>query len=364
MLLYWVIFIILLLFSWIEINDHKNKRILHGILVVIIIFFSILGAIRWETGTDWLSYLNAFKRITTWNSMFLPENIEFETGFLLLNLLTRNISTEYTFCLAVQSIIIFVFIYKGLKEESLLPIFSLWIYFTMSLAGIFFVRQTIALSILLYATKYIHLKEKKKFITWVIVAGLFHRTAFVYLLAYYCYDWKFSWSKMTLYMIASLFVGLFMSRLILMALTMFNFGIVTAKITAYLLLAGDDNSTIYSTTGTIIRAAFNRGLIFVLYWAFLKNQRKQNKVVNGLININFVGVCLYFLFAPVALSLARITAYFDLVQILIFPYFFVKQQYTQRAIIFSIITMYSIFRLFVALSAHPDAYIPYKSIFA
>lgn len=361
---YYLIFIVLSSLSWLTIIDCGNKRLYSTSFISVLIIFALFGAIRWETGTDWLSYLNLFNRTSDWDDLFILENIEFETGFIILNLFSHYICTSYSLCLTIQSAIIFFLLYKSLQQQSILPLVSLFIYFSMSLAGIFFVRQTIALVILLYATKYIYNRKLWHFITYIFIASLFHRTASIYILAYMCCNWKLSWSQMIIILGGAAILGTFSSKLILGTIGSVNLGVFSGKLNAYLLMGAEDNSTIYSTAGTLIRATINRGLIFIMFWLLIKNKKENDPIVNGLINIYFVGACLYFILAPVALSLARVTAYFDIVQVLIIPYFFIKHKIPERAIVFVIIFIYSAFRLYVALTSHPDAYIPYKTIFS
>lgn len=364
MALYFTIFFILTFFAWVQINDSRNRAVFRSLLIVTLIIFAALSAFRWESGTDWEPYIELFKRVNYWSDIFEIVNIEFESGFLALNLLSHKLSSSYTLCLLLQSCIIFLFLYKSLQKESISPFCSLMIYFSMSVAGIFFVRQTIALSILLYSTQYIVSRRFKTFLLFIFLASLFHRTAWFYLLAYPTYCWHLSWKRIVIMLLCCIVMGLTSSRLLLMILGNMDLGIVGGKLNAYLTMGSDDNSTIYSTTGTILRATFNRGILFFFYWAFLKKLRATNAYLNGLININVVGACLYFLLAPVALSLARVTAYFDIIQILIIPFFFLDKRIANRAVNFSVIVVYSLFRLYVALSAHPGAYIPYKSIFS
>lgn len=362
MLLYIFIFVLLAFFSWFQIIDAGNKSFYARVFSLFILAFLLLGGLRWDTGTDWDQYLNAFYGTKTLYDIFEIHNFEFETGFLLLNWFSHLIADNYTACLMVQAIIIFILLKYALEQQSIYPILSLLIYYSMSLAGIFFVRQTIAMTMLLFATKYIFERDKKKFIIWVLIAMMFHRTSVFYLIAYWCYNWRIGWAKMCVMFVFSIFAGLMLAKIVLTLLGSLDLGIVSLKINAYMKSGEDDNYTIYSTMGTIIRAAFNRCVLFFMYWLFLKNTRKVNPMINCLININIIGACMYFALAPIALSLARVTAYFDIVQILIIPYFFFHRKLGERALIFTIVILYSMLRLYVALTSYTDAYIPYKSV--
>lgn len=365
MTLYWTIFGVISFSAFLDICSNKNKfntAVLNTIFISCLCVLLILSSIRWETGTDWPTYLEAFNRTTDWEDLISIENLEFESGFLVLNIIAHWVGNSYNTALFLQGLIIYIFMYLSFKEESPLPIVSLMIYYSMSLAGMFFVRQTIAILILLYATKYIISGQLKKFILVVIIASLFHRTSLLYLPAYWIYSKQWKWRTLWILMLASIVLGLGISKVILKYIASLDLGIVSIKLMAYLDLGNEDNSTIYSTTGIILRGAVNRGLLFLMYWFFLRKKRSHDPIINGLININFLGCVLFCLTSPIALSLSRVTSYYDMAQVIIFPYILIKMNLKNRLILFPILLLYSSFRLYTALTSYSGAYVPYKSI--
>lgn len=158
MILYFFIFFLLLSGALLEIISN-NKKFSQSTFTFFIFCFFILSFIRWETGTDWTPYYDVFKSIEIpWET--LTDYLHgFEPGFMILYNIAKSISDSYTIMLLTEAIILYFCIYYFIKAHSFYPILSLLIYYSMSFAGIFFVRQNIAMAILLCSLKYIY--EKK-----------------------------------------------------------------------------------------------------------------------------------------------------------------------------------------------------------
>lgn len=363
MLFYWSIFVLLALFAYLEVIC-KRVRFFDGLFAFFVFFFFVLSFIRWETGTDWDSYLSAFNRIRIPWEQFGSKEEKMEIGFQFLNQFPKWIYNDYTLCLFVQAVFVFSFLYFSLMRQSIYPLLSLFIFLSMSFAGIFFVRQTIAMAIVLYSYKYLIHRNKRFFIALVIFASLFHRSAFVFLVAYPLSKLHLEWKTITLYIILSMSLGTVLMSLMLSCLSMFDLGIISQKIAYYSDLGESDNSTIYSTTSIIIRGGLNRTFLLLLYYLYLRYRRLNNSVINVLINIQFIGILLYFVLSPISLTLNRVVVYFDIAQILIIPYVFrYNKGIANKSAAFLIFMLYSIFRYYTALVKYDDAFIPYKTIF-
>jgi len=138
-------------------------------------------------------------------------------------------------------------------------------------------------------------------------------------------------------------------------------GIISAKVNAYLDAGTDDNATTFSTTGVLIRGLINRAFLIIVYLSILNNERKNNVILNGLINLNILGIILYVILTPIAFSLGRITAYFDILQIFIIPYLFINSSLKTKCNLLFLLSLYLGLRLYTAIAAFPEEYIPYKT---
>lgn len=361
MLLYYFIFIILLFLAYIEILSN-NKRFSQGFFFFIIIIFFILSFIRWETGTDWDNYYFPFQRIKIpWESL-TDEYSNFELGMMFLYNLAKTLSNSYTMMLFIEGLILYSTLSYAITKYSIYPIFSILMYYTMSLAGIFFVRQNIAMCILLCAIPYIINRKFIKFCLVVIIASLIHRTALFFLIAYPLFYKYYDLKRILFLLIFFTIIGIAIGKILIIYLSSLNLGIITAKLNAYLLAGSNESYTTYSATSVLIRGLINRSFLIVLYLSILEKYRIKDKILNGFINLNLLGVIFYVILTPISFSLGRITAYFDIIQIFILPYLLKKSNYYTKHIFLIILTLYLGFRLFIIISSFPDEYIPYKTI--
>ncbi|MDR1129679.1 MAG: EpsG family protein, partial [Prevotellaceae bacterium] len=119
--------------------------------------FIILGGIRWKVGTDWYSYIFFFEI----NSSFADfmSSMTFEPGYALLNYISKAICNDYSVFLFILAFFTVLLKARPLYFFSTFPIFSLLIYFSFYLGDIAAVRQSLAISILVFSTFYI--VEKK-----------------------------------------------------------------------------------------------------------------------------------------------------------------------------------------------------------
>lgn len=233
----------------------------------------------------------------------------------------------------------------------------------MSLAGIFFVRQTIAMSILLHSLIYIKNRNFLFFFLIVIIATLIHRTAIIFLITYPLFYRHFKLRQIFLIICLTLFLGLFFNRFIINILSNLNLGIISAKINVYLSLGSDESYTTYSSTTVLLRGLLNRLFLIGIYLIILNKIRKNNPFLNGLINLNLLGVILYVLLTPISFSLGRVSVYFDIIQIFILPYLIKYSNKPTRKLLLIFLTLYLGLRLYTIVSSYPEAYIPYKTIF-
>lgn len=362
MILYFFIFFIILILSILEIlsNNKKFSRFSFG--SVIFIFF-ILSFIRWETGTDWEGYYNYFKTIKIPWSYIFDDSSGFELGYVILNHLAISISDSYTIMLFIEGAILYSFLYVSIPKLSYYPVFSILIFYSMSLGGVFFVRQNIAMTILIYSVIQIINKRKASFIVLVLLATMIHRTSIIFLLAYPIFYKQYSFKKILLYTIVSIVIGIIFSRLLLSLIGNLGLGMISAKINAYLDMGSEENYTTFSTTGILIRGLINRLFLIAIYMYMLNKKRTDDFILNGLINLNLFGIILYSTLTPIAFSLGRVSAFFDILQIFILPYLFKGCSLRTKESLFILISIYLLFRLYTAIAAFPEEYIPYKTFF-
>lgn len=362
MILYLFIFFVALILAILEILSN-SKKFSNLFFTLIILIFFILSFIRWETGTDWEAYYNYFKTIEVpWNHIF-DDNSGFELGYVILNHLAKSVSDSYTIMLLIEGIILYLFTYISIPKLSHYPIFSVLTFYSMSLGGIFFIRQTIAMSILTYSVVQIINKRKTTFIVLVILATLIHRTSIIFLLAYPIFYKQYSLKRILLLIFISITIGFIFSKLLLIFIGNLGLGFISAKINTYLDAGSEENYTTFSSTGVLIRGLINRSFLIFIYMYMLNKIRANDIILNGLINLNLFGMILYTILTPIAFSLGRLSAFFDILQIFILPYLFKNHSLRTKGSLLTLISIYLLFRLYTAVAAFPDAYIPYTTFF-
>lgn len=137
-----------------------------------------VSAIRFEVGTD---YFFAYLK----NYYVRNIAVSFEPAFGGLYKLLKLFSAHYQWIFIISSALISFFVFTAIYQQSSNPALSIFLYVasTYYFIGMNAVRQFCAMSICLYAMKYLASKNNWwKYTGWVIIASLFHRTSLVMLL--------------------------------------------------------------------------------------------------------------------------------------------------------------------------------------
>lgn len=145
-----------------------------------ILLISLLSGIRWATGTDWAPYYIFYTANQTLSDFI--GYFQFEIGFKLLVWFFSFLNVPYSgwlFLLAFFSL--------SLK---FLPIINrpyvlvcFIVLFGATMADIFPVRQSLAISVVIYSARYLVNRRLLPFSALVLVASTLHVTAIVFLLA-------------------------------------------------------------------------------------------------------------------------------------------------------------------------------------
>ena len=177
-------FIVSALLMWYG-TERKNKVMIGlGLLAPILI-----GGLRFGVGTDFGNYVTIYNNLShlSLDQYFALQSIDMEIGFYLLMKLSNFITSNYVFMFVASSFLTVLFFYLGLrrfnvKHSAIVYFLFLTISFPFSLNG---VRQAIAVSICFYAFSFIMQRQWKRYITWVVVASLFHQSALILLPFYF-----------------------------------------------------------------------------------------------------------------------------------------------------------------------------------
>ncbi|MBU3207628.1 EpsG family protein [Clostridium algidicarnis] len=313
--MYYLIFIILSIFSFLEIfGKNKNDK---GFLIIFLVLASVL-MLRYGQGTDYFGYklvydFFGFNLDEIIKNFISSPNIKREILFDLSIYLFKTLKLSYEVFVGVLSLFMMRCLYKFIMKFSKYKYITLFIFYTTY--WLYFdsgIRQGIAISILLgYTTFYILENKNFKALISILIASLFHTSIIIFL--------------------PILLIGkrkVFNTKVVII-LSIVSFTLAYTKIPIMLstLLPGNIEYRlsyyIIDTSGNIL-ALMNRTLVFILITVmnkFIKKEIKQSPK-DLFLNIFFVGFILYCLLFNQPLLAGRIGTYFRIFEIIIIPNLF------------------------------------------
>lgn len=352
------IFVIIFFFSALEVFGLKsNQR--KVIFLLISLFLFILSFIRWETGTDWAAYIDFFYHLP-------PFGVEtnFEPLYACLNYIGDFMFGSYTGVLLLCGIIIFSLQTVTIEKLSVLPITSLFVLWGSSLGNVFFIRQTIASAILFFSLIFIIKKKFIPFALLVIIATYFHYSSIIFLPAWWIYRLNLSKRQLIIIFIIALAVSTLVT-LILNYIGGLLGGIIQYKLNVYLDNTGEDSlqGADYSLGFMLLKGLLNKAIILIP--AIILKDRIQAifRPYNGILNLYWLGAIVYFITAPISLVLVRLSFPYDMTCYLILPLLIYSIKGQLKYIAFSIMTLYLMMRMMIAINSYYDLYIPFQTCF-
>ena len=162
-----------------------NKRFGKLLACLSIIFPATFAGLRYGIGTDYfVTYKPYFDYLNGEGNLLLYNRESLDVGFYLLNILVVKIGGSFQLVLFLASVITFfafrnaILPYKDKINIGLATFVFMLMYYQASFN---IVRQMMAATIVLYAFQYVLKYEPKKFVLWVVVAAMFHKTALLVL---------------------------------------------------------------------------------------------------------------------------------------------------------------------------------------
>lgn len=191
-----LLFSILLLGMFLEKNNKKTYSIL-----ICIILTLIAGLRHYTIGNDTITYLRFFNNVL---SSYMTSR--YEIGFIYFTLFIRRITDNFTIYLLIISFLFNYIICKLIRKDSPNMIVSFLLFF---LCRFFFnemniMRQYISTAIIILGFKYIYKREFLQYFICIIVATLFHKSAFLCIILYFLYNVKITKKISIIICIASL----------------------------------------------------------------------------------------------------------------------------------------------------------------
>ncbi len=363
MYLYLIFGLLVIIAFLFDIVSQKRDGAYRAVFLGIIMLFFCISVCRWAVGPDWLSYLQHFQSIDNpAYQSYLSES--FEPGYNLLTAINKQVVPYYTFHLCIVALIIYILVPVTILRFSTYPILSLLVWYSMVIAYIFPVRQNIAAVITLFSVRYIVERRKLLFLLFVAIASSFHYSALIFLPAYWLFHRYISGKQIIVLLLLTIGVSYFSIYVIQSILPFLENGMIGMKIGKYMEVADSHTGgSAYTKTSMLIRGIINRGFLILIIF-LLNKYRKTDKLLNGWSNMAIWAFVLFSLTLPISVPLARVTMYYDLLQMFLIPCLFrLKVTRESKYLIYFVLTMYLFIRFKGVVFNYEELYIPYKSIF-
>lgn len=323
--------------------NFKGRYIFRYVALAGIIIFV---GIRYDVGADYLSYENIFK-----DSSDLGIAQVMEPGYLKLNQLVRYFSTNFAWFTTLVIFLQAFFIHLAIKDFKYYT-FALLIFITTVLGSIVNeMRQYIAVAIFFYSLKYIVDKSFFKYSIVILFAASFHYSAILLLPLYFFLNRRLPYSYYPLLYILAIIAGMFgvFDRVFstIMQYTMYS---------AY--LDSDMVDEVRSNTGLGYLFKNLLGIIILLCFKPILEKFPQYKVY---CNLYFCFLLCRNLFFSIGI-LMRLTMYFQISEIVIYPMFIysvIKTKFLPDAVI---VLSAILLILFFSAIANPDNHLYYQTI--
>lgn len=339
----------------------KNKLYSKFLHLWIIIFLAIIVGIRNGVGSDFETYQFIYNTpidqilLYNQNPLFILFCILFKEiglGFPIFSFFFSFL-TSYVMCKVIN---------KTLLKYSLYCLLLYYVYFFHKFQ-FNQIRHGIMVSFVWLAFTYVESNNFRKYLLFVVVAGLFHSLAFIFIPFYWILKHRFSITTVFVILLFAYFLGSFVSLVDSLAFLPSE-SFLAAKIGYYTIdyYAGEDSSQ-QLTIGFI----FN---LFVLLVLLKKRDAiPQIQMFNILINSLFCGLTIFLLFRSYGIFVERISSCFYVSLIFLIPilFLYLPNNKDLKYMSFFILLLYAFLLLYknvtVVESSGLYQFLPYKTIF-
>lgn len=206
--------------------ESKTKLIIEMLMVSLPFF--LISSFRYYVGTDYGHY-----SVDQIPAVLLGRQAKVETLYKLVIRLGHSLypsNYQVIFILTTLLIVLFSFIYifdRSYNVPASILLFTLTTFFNFSMNGM---RQAIATSIFLFATKYIVEGKPVKYFIWIFIAVGFHSSAIVFFPIYLIRKFHLSIGKLPIFIFVAILTYSFKSLIFVL---MNKFGLYTEYLNSY-----------------------------------------------------------------------------------------------------------------------------------
>ncbi len=320
----------------------KNKYSFFKLLAISIIYF--FSAFRFDVGWDYHFYYSTIKDGLLSNIISLGE---YGTIFLVNLSKKLGVTNLYFAVNSFICIILIMMTIKNYSKDKWVSIIFFVCFPLFYLNSFSVIRMFSALGLTFYGFKYIERKEPMKYILIVILAGMFHKSAFAAILLYFIahYVKINSFRLVIICLIMPIFSNLF-ERFV------YNF---FPRYSIYFRETSIQEGT---------KAIYVFIVIAIVAILFRKKIREEDITASLYYNIFFAGLAIYLAFIKQGTLGHRFSLYGTIYSILLVPKIIsIFRNNWDRILIKFIIYFLCIIMFLFTVYVGADTYIPYQTIF-
>lgn len=304
MIIYIILVAVILVLPMIKKVDKKRYCIIVGILMTAVVGFRSIHMGMGDTENIYIPLFNRLSNMSLQESLNFVINKDIEIIFYMLTriylIFTQNVRI-YLLLLAIPlNFAVARLIYKYSKIPALSFIMFLSLnYFPLSFT---LLRHCVALAILIISYDYIYNRKLGKFVITVLVAGLFHRTAWVFLIAYPLLNFRYSYKNL-------IGIGVFLT---------FSYALGEKILNWFFTIIKTGHFAYYSNAEPNTITFFCINLVIILFVMLLVPKYQKEERANLMMNLVTLGTCIAscMLFIGEAF---RISNFFTIYSILLLP---------------------------------------------
>jgi hypothetical protein len=308
--IYTILFIIIIIFSLIEIFIVSNSKIYYFITLILI----LTCGLRYNVGPDYNSYKNIFFLIKN-----CTNKINIELLFYYTNLVYKHYNNGYIyvfFSIALLSILLkSITIYT----YSYFPILSILFYYTTC----YFsgdsgqIRQNLSIAICFFSTRYILKKQFFYFFLFLILAYLFHKTAIMYIFALPLA--KVTLQHIPIFIIISLLFFILINIISYNSIISYLSSIIPCKLDVIQQYFIYFNSIKYGQPIHFTYGDVSRFFIIIFCLCINSKTLKKHKHINIFFIYYIFSVFVYFFFRSNEIFATRLILYYKIYEIILVP---------------------------------------------
>lgn len=355
---YYSIFLVLLMLSAAEVFGHIPRRLKTMIEIAVLAVMILISGIRSGPLGDFENYEALFNntniRQNIWQLLKDPVMANTEILYNLLNYTVKYAGGSFRTFIVLEAVIVNVLFYvfckttvfhdTGLKKDYTLTVFlTMW---GLRLFQIYIVRQTIAIAICWSSIRYIRKRRFIKFALCILAAVMFHRSAAVFIAAYWIY-WVNSKNRMKrIEYFTAVIIGSVGFIIFIRPLSEYLPGMTGYKVRMYLDTGLSGYGSGFNLLFIFMKTFANIGVILFII-LFLFRRMKDDDFFLGLSNLYGLGAAVVFATSFTANQLSRLAQPFTMISIFIFPYLFCRAGRKNKVILYLVFTFYLGMRLYL-----------------